>query len=598
MQQTVKDLYQKRASEFQSQFETYSEKYNRLSVLRVVLFFLMAIGVVYFANARDMVYVFGTLLVFLVAFVALVKYHNKVAFRKSLLGNLKDINNDELARLDGKFHGFDSGEKHKNDKHAYTSDLDVFGKNSLFQLLNRCATESGKDMLAEWLQRGADKPEILERQAAISELQPKVEWRQEFEALGNVFKDDENHVHTLLAWMKEKGKFAVASWHWVALAILPLAAVATTVLYFMGHLDYWWPLLALAVNGIIIKKIDPYVTETIEKANTSLKILKAYLLLIPKIEDQDFQAPRLQALKAKFTHDNISAVAEIKKLKTILNSLEARANALFLIVNIMVLFDLYWLIKAEQWKKNLKGDAASWFEAISEFETLTSMAGYAYSNPHYAMPSISDKPHQFVAKTLGHPLIHESGRVSNDFTITEKGTINIITGSNMAGKSTFLRTIGVNAVLALAGAPVCASSMDISPVQLFTGMRTQDNLEESVSSFYAELQRIRQLLDQLENNDYPVMFMLDEILKGTNSADRHKGAEALIKQLSPKNVTGFVSTHDLSLGKMAEVSKNFKNYSFNSSVIGKEISFDYKISEGVCKSFNASQLMKNMGIEV
>jgi DNA mismatch repair ATPase MutS len=256
------------------------------------------------------------------------------------------------------------------------------------------------------------------------------------------------------------------------------------------------------------------------------------------------------------------------------------------------------MIRLEKWKSGMESTVRKWFDALAEAEVLNSMACFAFANPEYILPETTGADFHYEARELGHPLILAQKRVSNSFFVEGRGKTVVVTGSNMSGKSTFLRTLGINAVLALAGAPVCAASCRISVFQVFTAMRTQDSLEESVSSFYAELKRLRQLIDLLPEGQ-PVFYLLDEILKGTNSNDRHEGAKALIRQLHKHNATGLVSTHDLALGQMGEISPEYvTNYSFNSEFADGKLYFDYKLREGICQSFNASQLMRQMGIEV
>ncbi|MFT6827261.1 MAG: DNA mismatch repair ATPase MutS [Roseivirga sp.] len=267
------------------------------------------------------------------------------------------------------------------------------------------------------------------------------------------------------------------------------------------------------------------------------------------------------------------------------------------IFNFLFILDVYWLIRAERWKKRTQEDIGAWFEAIGEIEALNSLGAYHFSNSEFSFPTISETPFDIKATAMGHPMINPLKRVSNDFDFSGKGGICLITGSNMSGKSTFLRTVGVNSVLALMGAPVCAQSMQISKLQVFTSMRTQDDLEESVSSFYAELKRLKQLLGSI-NNELPTLFMVDEVLKGTNSEDRHTGATALIKQLNKAYAFGFVSTHDLTLGTITTELQGIKNYSFNSVIENDDIIFDYTLTPGICKSFNATKLMQKMGIEI
>jgi DNA mismatch repair ATPase MutS len=270
---------------------------------------------------------------------------------------------------------------------------------------------------------------------------------------------------------------------------------------------------------------------------------------------------------------------------------------LYQLLNAVLLLDIFWYLKINKWKEENEANLEEWFEVIGTIDTLMSIAGFAFSNPDYQYSEIADTPHTIRAEELGHPLINSNKRVSNNFDFSGKGGVCLITGSNMSGKSTFLRTVGINCVLGLMGAPVCAKSMQVGELKVFTSMRTQDDLEESVSSFYAELKRLKQLIGQIDEVR-PTLFMIDEVLKGTNSDDRHKGATALIKQLNKTNAFGFVSTHDIVLGNMTNELAGVKNYSFNSTITGNEIHFNYKLTPGLCKSFNATKLMQLMGIEV
>lgn len=315
------------------------------------------------------------------------------------------------------------------------------------------------------------------------------------------------------------------------------------------------------------------------------------------IEGAQFNSPYLQGLRNKLFDKAHPASANIMKLRKLLGWLNLRGNQIYHLFNLAFLLDFIILEKVEQWRRDYRELVATWFETIGEFEALGSIAGYSYANEQYIFPSIRANSAGIKARGLGHPLIPPDQRVVNDFSIGSIGEIGLITGSNMAGKSTFLRTIGANAMLAFAGAPVCAKHMELSVFQIFTSMRTKDNLTENVSSFYAELLRLKALLDII-NDACATMFLLDELLKGTNSHDRHLGAESLAKQLSKLNAFGLISTHDLQLSELKLASGRLKNYSFSSDIVDGEIIFDYQLHEGVCESTNASQLMANMGIHV
>jgi hypothetical protein len=448
------------------------------------------------------------------------------------------------------------------------------------------------------MQHPANREEVLTRQAAVQELQPQLDWRQDFQAYGSVAKANEEDTDTLLRWTEEAPAIEKRLPYKIALFTLPLITLAGIFFYFFGDASAYWPVGAIAVNMLILWSTAEKASLTHKKTSQGLSALQAYKAMISSVEQKDFQHQRLQQLKSYFYHEGNQASKEISKLEHILDNFNARGNLFYHIFNVVLLLDVYWLLRADRWKMNLKGDISHWFDSISELEVLNSMAGFAYSHPEYAFPQIAEQPYIFEAENLGHCLIKSEGRVSNDFGMQGKGKVCIITGSNMSGKSTFLRTVGINIVLALMGAPVCARKMTTSVTQVFTSMRTQDSLEESVSSFYAELKRLKQLLQMLEAPQIPVMFMLDEILKGTNSQDRHNGAAALIRQLSKLPAFGFVSTHDLELGRMEKELDKVINYSFTSTIEKDEIYFDYKIHEGICKSFNASKLMAKMGIAI
>ncbi|MCG8322473.1 MAG: DNA mismatch repair protein MutS [Cytophagales bacterium] len=572
------------------------KKYVFWSGIRVTVFLLFIICVIYFANARNTEVVVGLGLIFPVLFGLLIKYHNKIAFNRDHAENLKAINQQETLRLQGNLKSFDAGSEYIDPLHPYSIDLDIFGSHSLFQLLNRTTTFGAKTQLSEWLLNPAEKQIIEARQVAVKELTPKIDWRQDFQAHGMHFIQEENKTSALLKWLNQEDVVKNKSLYRLLMCIMPAVSVGCIVLWILGF-SFYFLLGAVVANSIILKNVLLAAKDTTTYTRKSSVALKAYSYLIKKVENETFSAPLLLELKNQFDHDHFKASAEIKKLQQILFSLESRANLFYQILNALLLLDVFWLLKASAWKQKNKKYAKKWFDTIHQFEVLNSLAGFSYANPGYTMPVIIDETYRLNGMAMGHPLIRSKDRVVNDFSMTGKGKVIIITGSNMSGKSTFLRTAGINVVLALMGAPVCAGSFTTSVLQVFTSMRTQDNLEESVSSFYAELKRLKQLLEMI-GTTHPILFMLDEILKGTNSHDRHNGAASLIRQLAETDSFGFVSTHDLALGALSDDANRIENYSFNSQIIDDEIIFDYKLHPGLCKSFNASKLMEKMGIKI
>ncbi len=589
-------IFTEKAQHYQALAERAAQRFNQLSVVRTLVFVLALVGLVYLANARNDDGFFILLLLFAVGFPWLIRYHNRLRARRDHLLTLTLVNENELKRLDFQLAEFDQGASFQTRQHPYGNDLDIFGEHSLFQLVNRSATQSGKAALAQWLLRPSSKSELLERQPAVQELTQLTDWRQTFQAHGLQHTASEENLSTLLSWMNEPPALPRRGLYTALCYGLALLSVTAIALYFTTALPGVAVILLLAINGVILWTTAEVALATHRKTTQSVAALRAYQQMFISVENQSFTSELLQHVQQQLHHQEAPASRQISQLRYILDNFDARANLFYHIFNVVLLLDVFWLLRADRWKQRVQGDVAQWFEGISRVEALSSIASFAFANPTFVFPTIADQRFRLHAQGMGHCLIPPAQRVSNDFTTQDRGTITIITGSNMSGKSTFLRTVGVNVVLALAGAPVCAKEFEVSVLQVFTSMRTQDSLEENVSSFYAELRRLRQLLDILKAPEIPVLFMLDEILKGTNSQDRHHGAASLIKQLSNLEATGFVSTHDLELGKLEETLPRVKNYSFTSTIEQDEIHFDYRLREGVCKSFNASKLMAKMGI--
>jgi len=591
------NIFKERVSQYTQQAQALDKQYNLYSTVRVVLFLVAIIAFVYLANVRSGLGVALVAAGFPLVFGIVVNKHNRIARLRNKSKHLKAVNEAELLRLTGNIQSLEDGIEYLQPKHPYAKDMDVFGRNSLYQLINRANTPSGKETVAYWLSGHTSRPEIIERQQAVTELTDQLDWRQGFQASGRLQKQENQSFQSVIDWINAP-VMVKHDWLTRLLAyVLPLLIITSILLNIFTDFSVYFTVALAVINGIVLKKYVFYVTDITENTHEGLKTLKAYGDLIEIIENSRFEANLLQTLQEPFKHGKFRASQSILKLQRILEFLHGRANLFYLFFNTILLFDIHLLLKAEGWKQKQQEDVSQWFDKIGKFEALNSLAGLAFANPDFTMPSIDETDYQIKAEHLGHPLIDGKERISNDFEMKGKGSLSLITGSNMSGKSTFLRTVGVNMTLAYVGAPVCAKSMSLSLMQLFTSMRTEDNLEEHISSFYAELQRIKQLLELVKTGQ-PVLFMLDEILKGTNSHDRHAGAEALIRQMSDKNAMGFVSTHDLALGKLAEEMPALRNYSFNSEIKDDKIIFKYKLEDGLCHSFNASKLMQQIGIDI
>lgn len=592
--------FQQRVDYFHQQVQLFQKQDNTYSWIRTTFFIFALIVLIWFANEREAVYTALTFFVALPVFISLIKKHQKVIAQKRHFQLLKLINEKEIKRLEGNFQYFaNDGGKYFDETHAYSADLDIFGKNSLFQYLTHTVTPLGEQVLADWLKQGTDTTEIKLRQDAVRELGQKIDFLQYFEACGLAFKQETLEAEKLWTWIEKDQLLTHNQSFRLIRFVLPSLFLVVLSIIVIFDLPLLWIALPFLLNAFVVGKISEVVKITLLETSPLLATVQAVSNLIGLIEKEEFKSKKIHQFKENLQHDKVLVSKEIKRLASLITNLEFRQNPYFFaFVNIPLLWDLHFLIRLEQWKKVYQQEVKKWFEAVAELEALSSLACFHILHPNYTFPSIEEKQFLYKAKNLGHPLIHFSKRVSNDFFLENQGTVYIITGSNMSGKSTFLRTVGVNAVLALAGAPVCANEMQLSILQIFTSMRTHDSLSESVSSFYAELKRIQLLLGKL-NQEPPVLFLLDEILKGTNSEDRNKGAKGLIRQLHKSKLSGLVSTHDLALGELAKENPEYiKNFSFNSELIDNQLYFPYQLSEGICQSFNASVLMRMIGIEV
>lgn len=594
----IQKIYQQRRDNFQTKARNLSSAANRLSIARFTVFIIGVIAIIYFANARQSWLVFICLFITAIIFGWLIKRHNKTTFARNHNNFLSQINDAAIQRVRVNLKGLNTGEEFLNNTHYYANDLDVFGQNSLFQLLNHTSTASGREKLGQYLQYPFDLSQIEQYQQSSKELSTDIDWVQEFIALGKHYKEEQNYNKTFFGWINAENLIKNKAVNFIVSNLLSIVAISIIVLWSLGEVTFMTFIYVTFINAIVLFTYNKKLQETTEKTDESAKALAAYELLIEKIEKSNFKSEQLNQLQAQLMNEEIKASKAIKKLKDIIYLLASRGNMFYWMLNVIFMLDLRLLKMAENWKSRSKQYIEKWFEVINEFEFINCIAAFSHAHPEYTYPVIKSDGNYFDAQNMGHPLIKPENRVNNNFKITPENNIILVTGSNMAGKSTFLRTVGTNLILAQLGAPVCANQFQTSPFLVFTSMRTQDNLEENISSFYAELKRIKQLLDLIPKSKINVFFMLDELLKGTNSKDRHKGAMALVKQLHDKDLTGMVSTHDLELSVMEQNLERVLNYSFESALQNGELYFDYKIHKGVTESFNASILMHKMGIEV
>ena len=511
---------------------------------------------------------------------------------------MSEVNAREAAALSGLFiEGLDAGSEFTDPCHSYTSDLDIFGERSLFHFLNRAVTSLGRRALAARLQKQLEASKLSDNQAAVKELAGKLDFRQRLQACGLDIEDTGQKTDALRQLTEEKPLLLNKKSSVLWLYGLPLITLAFLVLSFFG---IPWPvflslvILQVAVNRMTGKRV----AALYRSASRHFEILRSYWKILREIEKEDFQSPGLASLQQELGAGKSTASLAIKKLAVLLEWLAARSSEfIHSLLNNLLLWDLQCVYRLEQWKRKYAARTWRWLEVMAEMEVLSSLANLAFNHPDWAFPEIRANDFCYKASALGHPLIAGEERVANDFVMEGQGSLFIITGPNMAGKSTFLRTLGVNSVLAYAGAPVCASAMDISFFELITSMKSSDSLDKHLSLFYAELERLKLVLDSLQSGP-PIFFLIDEMLKGTNALDRHKGSVALIKQFLRSRATGIVATHDLDLAYLEKEYPRLKNFHFDSQIKGETLGFDFKLKPGICESFNALLLMKKIGIEI
>ena len=513
--------------------------------------------------------------------------------------HLLEINKQEMLYLNHQFAHQKDGSAFIEDDSSYAGDLDIFGRSSVYQFINRTSSQQGNQLLARWLLNAADALEIPARQNAVKELSQQTIWRQELHAHSSTSVISVAGQQTIENWLKESNTFSQSkSWQFLRY-IIPVLSVTSLVCYIFDLVNTPQYLLLLLFFSIIAsaisRKVNPFyraLSKITAETNTLFNIIAC-------IENSSFQDPLLNSLKKHFSTETKKASEQVAQLNRILNRFDYRLNPIvFIPLNILLLWDLQQILQLEKWKHTNDQELSHWFDAMARIEALSSLGTLAFNHPEWCFPVLNTEQPELTAVHLGHPLIKPEKSVSNNFSTLGKGNINIVTGSNMAGKSTFLRSVGVNMILAMAGAPVCASKMTVSPLKVMTSMRIKDNLEENTSTFYAELKKLKTIIDAV-NSRQPVFILLDEILRGTNSLDRHTGSMALIRQLLHHDATGIVATHDLELAEMIkEFPEGIHNYYFDAALDGEELYFDYTLKQGVCQNLNASILMKKIGIEL
>ncbi|WP_367274569.1 DNA mismatch repair protein MutS [uncultured Lutibacter sp.] len=574
---------------FENKVKKLKRKLALSSTLRLIIFLTTVIGVYFFfGNVKIVIFI---IVVGLVSFVYLILKHSNLQYKSDLNKALIEINKTEIKILNRDYFSLNGGNEFINPSHPFSYDIDLFGKGSFFQYCNRTVTNEGKQEFVERLTNN-DISSIIERQNAIKELSQKPKWRQQFSALASLVKV-EHPAKEIVGWIHNYKSvfpkfiaylptiFSIVSIMLIVLVVMQIIAEQILLIWFF---------IGLGISGIYLKKAN----ELYNDASNAKDTFKQYHKLLNEIETTTFTSKILKEKQQEIQTETQKASTIFAKFSKVLDSFDQRNNLIVAVLgNAFLLRDLQQVYNVEKWINNFNNKVENWFSVISFFDAQNSLANFAYNHPSYVFPEIDKNKKIIIAENLGHPLLKELQRVDNNFSI-ENHQFFIITGANMAGKSTFLRTVSLAIVMGNMGLPVCASAFKYNPIKLITSMRTSDSLADNESYFFSELKRLKFIVDEIKTEEY--FIILDEILKGTNSTDKAIGSKKFVQKLVSSKSTGIIATHDLSLCEIEKELPEIQNYYFDAEIINDELSFDYKLKDGICKNMNASFLLKKMEI--
>ena len=558
-------------------------RYRRLALVRLAVFLAWIVVLILFVGNQSWwaaAWFFGTLPVLRWG----VQRHRRVGLLAERAEIRTRLAERELAALNHDFAAADGGEEFLRPEHPYALDLDLFGPRSLFAFLNRTVTAGGRQRLAEELLQAKNEEERARTRVQSTEVGAMADWSITFRTLGEELEDNIKYTRSLTEWLNRPDVIQSDLDRWI-IRLSPLFALAAIA--YMVFVGPWYVgALAFLPAGYLLRKYSDAIPEEHGRTARTGELLSVYAELLEHTGTWERFAAAGEAVPA------------LRKLSYYVSQLDVRYNPFVILLELAGLWSLSWLNRLDGWRARHREDLPEWLGTLAEVDTLVTWGTLRFNRPGWTDAEFTDEP-VFEAKGLGHPLLPPTSLVTNDVTMDTDGHIHLVTGSNMAGKSTWLRTVGTNLVLAHAGSPVLASHLRTRPLQVWTSMRTQDDLSEATSSFYAELKRLKAIIEAVSNPTQPVFFLLDEILKGTNSRDRHTGARALIRQLIRERGAGIIATHDLELATLEnEPGSRVENYAMEVQTAGDDLSFDYKLHPGVCTSFNATALMARMGIDI
>jgi hypothetical protein len=531
------------------------------------------------------------------AFVILVVAHDRILRREERASRVRRFFEEGIGRLEDRWAGQgDSGDRYRDLSHPYAEDLDVFGTGSLFELLATTRTATGSDRLAIWLREPADAETIRRRQAAVSELRPRLDLRLRM-ALAGDESSSTIQQEALEAWASAPAAALPRSIFYLAVGAtsLSISSIALWIFTASGPAPF---LAALLLQMALALALRSRVAPVLAAAETPVQSLARTASLLGCIESEHFDAPLLAELRGELETTGQPPSGELAALHRLVDRRDVRANQFFAPIAALLMWGTHVALGLESWRARCGPRLPVWVETAGEIEALCALSSFAYENPEDPFPEIVDGDPVFEGEALGHPLLPTRRCVRNDLRLDRHPQALIMSGSNMSGKSTMLRTVGCNTVLALAGAPVRAKKLRVSPMRIAASIRIVDSLQEGQSHFMAEITRLRQVVE-ISRGSPPALFLLDEILHGTNSHDRRIGAQAVIKGLVEHGALGIVTTHDLALTQIVpESAGRLDNVHFEDHLEAGTMHFDYALREGIVEKSNALELMRSVGLDV
>ena len=583
------EFYIREVAHFEQELSSLKKQLATSSLIRLGVFLAIIFGLYFFFGNAQIMVAIGVLGFAL--FIYFVSRHTGLQYKRDVSKKLLDINTNEITVLNGDYLSLDEGNEFKDPTHFYSYDIDLFGRGSLFQYINRTATIEGKEKLANILTENSIL-NIESKQETIQELASKPKWSQHFSAIASLVKvkhpakEITNWIHNYKPVFSKEVSYLPLVFSIISLLLIAIVSFR----YVSFNILVVWFFVGLGVSSIYFKRVSA-IYQDADKAKDTFK---QYHKLLHEIETTTFSSQLLKEKQEIIQTETKKASEIFASFSKILDALDQRNNVIIAIFgNAFFLRDLKQVYKIEQWIKTYSDKVENWFEVIAFFDAQNSLGGFAFNHPNFIFPKINSDKNVMQSQQLGHPLLKVKKRIDNDFTIGNQQFF-IITGANMAGKSTFLRTVSLAIVMANMGLPVCAEKFEYSPIKLITSMRTTDSLADDESYFFSELKRLKFIVEEIKSESY--FIILDEILKGTNSTDKAIGSKKFVQKLVASNSTGIIATHDLSLCEIEKELSEIENYYFDAEIINNELHFDYKLKDGVCKNMNASFLLKKMEI--